>query len=250
MLNTEQPYIAMDSQQRRRYHDDYWSTTNANYNRMKNSKSLDNFESQASTPSSYQRKNIKSSYQGKYVKNQKKSHHYNSHQEVDPRIYSRSQAPEISSYSRTHSSNNEFKKINKKSSQSTESFSGHSQNYKPHLTEKRYLYDCYGRLVSVPSANSIQTSNIEQKNLFNPYALNEIDPNIVQKKSHHFHHHQKQAPTFSNPAYGSIQRNGFTGLSESNLLSNHLYSTNNFVIPENQIGSLVPEPPVTSIKNT
>ena len=258
MLNTEQPHIQQDSH-RRRYHDDYWSNNNTNYNRMKNSKSLENFESQLSTPSSssYHSKN-RSEYQAKYIKNPKKPNHYNSHQEVDARVYSRSQAPEIRSYTRPHSNTNELKpKLNKKSSQSTESFNGHhqSQNYKPHLTDKRYLYDCYGRLVSFPSVNSIQTSKIDQKNVFNPYALNEIDPNIIHKKSHHHlhhYHHQKQAPTLSNPVYGSMQQkqNVFAGLSESNLLSNHLYSANNFVIPENQIESLVTEQSATSMKNT
>lgn len=123
-----------------------------------------------------------------------------------------------------------MKTLSKKPSQSTESFGQKysSQNfYHGSLVDKQYLYDRYGRLVSVPSAQRVHTTG----SVNSTYALNEIDPNVMGKvKSQH----KLAVPSIQGKQNlamqagyvgglnGEAHRN-FIGFSESNLLSNHLY---------------------------
>lgn len=265
-------------QSRRRQHDEYWTDSNKHYNHMKSSKSLENFNTLNNNlpiGTSYYTKNKsltnnppKSSHtSNKYLK--KKSHkRYDSIQELDF-IDSRQlmqQQPTRTQESADTRSNGSHRsmKLSKASSQSTEQLSS---------LQRRYMYDSYGRPMAVK--HSIHTSSQQI-----PYALNEIDQNVLlssKSKSHstkHLNHHgftaslkpskssnrvmmnseadlvpppyqpmvmsHKQAPTgYSHHQHG-MQRN-YIGMSETNLLSNHLYTNNNYVIPENQIGANVIE---------
>jgi hypothetical protein len=259
---------------RRRQHEEYWADSNKQYTRMKSSKSLENFNTLNSgvVGSYYTKKpssSSKPSHSNKYLK--KKSHRYDSIQELayvefDQRQPTRSQ---VSTDTRSSDSRRpgEFNKLSKSSSRSTEQLSNVQYEKK-----KRYMYDSYGRIIGAPLINSIHTSSQQI-----PYALNEIDQNILlsSKSKSHSTKHLNQLPlktTKSNrvnseallngtphqpmvmsqgmhnglgASYGyrtsglGMQRN-YIGLSESNLLSNHLYNNNNNN-NNNNVGSNVTE---------
>lgn len=265
-------------QSRRRQHDEYWTDSNKDYNRMKSSKSLENFDALNNNlpiGTSYYTKNKpltnnphkSSNTSSKYLK-KKSQKRYDSIQEldfIDPRQVMQKQPTRSQDSTDTRSNgSHRSMKLSRASSQSTEQLSS---------LQRRYMYDSYGRSMAVK--NSIHTSSQQI-----PYALNEIDQNVLlssKSKSHstkHLNHHgyttglkpakssnrvkmnseanfvpppyqpmmmpHKQAPTgYSHHQHG-MQRN-YIGLSESNLLSNHLYTNNNYAIPENQIGANVIE---------
>jgi hypothetical protein len=98
----------------------------------------------------------------------------------------------------------------------------------------------------------------------NPFALNEIDVNVVTRQRGYNQTKPSVMQVVGGAAKTTLSKSGvhrnFIGLSESNLLSNHLYtpsfnnnnnnggSTNNFVIPEDD-GLVEVNQSSTSIKN-
>ncbi len=250
----------------RRPHKDYYSSSSSHYNRIRNSKSLENFDSPSTVKnSSYEKPSALLDHDDYPSKPQrhssktKKSPHYTSELQMHNCHY---QKPE--SHNRRSNKYDEFKTLNKKFSQSTESFTGKSQHVNNkayyHTTSNseasRYLYDCYGRLISVPSAqNPYTSSNV------NPFVLNEIDVNVVPKQKSYNHTKPSVMQAVGSAAKTPLSKSGihrnFIGLSESNLLSNHLYTasnnnnsgnTSNFVIPEDD-GLVEVNQSSTSIKN-
>ncbi len=113
--------------------------------------------------------------------------------------------------------------------------------------------------MSIPSAQSVFTSSS-----VNPFALNEIDVNVVTRQRGFNQTKPSVMQVVGGAAKAPLSKSGvhrnFIGLSESNLLSNHLYtptsnnnnnnggSANNFVIPEDD-GLVEVNQSSTSIKN-
>ena len=254
-----EPTTQLTDLQRR--HNEYWSNNNKMYNRMRSSKSLENF---------YQTNNLTSDYYQKNSSqpmNQAKYSNSNSYEQSQPGHFIDSMQQHLTKYqkaTKSRKSSSSHTAMEKKIQQSsdTKSFDSHSANYYD-SSPTEYYYSPHGRMTHPnasthakyinASSSSTSSTRVTPAKL-HPYPLNEIDPNIIQKRMHSKNSHFKlgiyedvKQSVNGHPDSGymsyvppppltKLKPNHFVGMSESNLSSNHLYK-NKILIPEPQVHS-------------
>ena len=253
-----EPATQLTDLQRR--HNEYWSNNNKMYNRMRSSKSLENF---------YQTNNLTSNYYQKnspQLINQVKYSNSNSYDQPQPGHFVDNMQQHQTKYqkaTKSRKSSSSQTAMEKKIQQSsdTKSFDSHSANYYD-SSPTEYYYSSHGRMAH-PNGNQAKYVNASSSSTsstrltpvkLHPYPLNEIDPNIIQKRMHSKNSHFKlgiyenvKQPATGHPDSGymsyvppppptKLKPNHFVGMSESNLSSNHLYK-NKMLIPESPLQS-------------